>query len=100
MQADWEFNDEYSYADGEIAGTTLFYDRSAAETECRRLNDEFYAHETPEEFQLDWAFYFPDELPGDKSEDQITWDDVKAAGGWRDPYSIRELTIPGIHTHE
>lgn len=100
MQADWEFNDQYSYADGEIVGTTLFYDRSAAETECWRLNDEFYARETPDEFQLDWTYYFPDDLPAGKSEDEITWDDVKAAGYWKDPFSIRELTVPGAHVHQ
>lgn len=95
MEADWEFNDQYSYADGERAGGTLYYDRPAAEAECRRLNEEFYARETPDEFQLDWTLYFPGDLPDGKSEDEITWADVKAAGTWRDPYWIRELIVPG-----
>lgn len=97
MEVDWKFHGEYSFAEGERAGFTLYYDRSAVDAECRRLNDEFYGRETPDEFQLDWAFYFPDDLPHGKSEVDITWDDVKAVRGWRDPYFVRELTVPGDH---
>jgi hypothetical protein len=100
LGANWEYNDEFSYADGETAGSTLFYDQSAAEAECRRCNEDFYVNESPQEFHLDFAYCFPEGLPDGKSEEDITWDDVQAAGCWEEPFRIFELTVPGGLPHE
>jgi len=99
MQHGWEHNDEISYASGELAHATLYYAQDAAETACQQLNDEFYAEQTPAEFDLDWQLYFPDGWPDELDVDAVTWDQVKAAG-WSDPYFLRELTIPGVTAHE
>lgn len=99
MQQGWEHNDEYSYTSGELAHSTLYYDRTAAEAACQKLNDEFYANETPTEFDLDWFLYFPQGLPAGQMEEDVTWDHVINAG-WDDIYFLRELTIPGVTADE
>lgn len=99
LQQGWEHNDEFSYPAGELAHSTLYYDRAAAEAACRQWNDEFYAEQTPAEFDVDWSLYFPEGLPEDLDEASVTWDHLKEAG-WEDPYSLRELTIPGVSADE
>ena len=88
-----------SYAAGELAHATLYYDRAAAEAACQKLIDDFYAEQTPAEFEVDWQLYFSDGLPSDLSEDEVTWDQLKVRG-WADPYFLRELTIPGVTANE
>ena len=95
MEPNWHFNDEYTYAEGEVTHSTLYYDRAAAEAACRELNDQFYAGQTPAEFELDWATYFPGGLPDGRTEEDVTWDDVKQTDCWTDPFLLHELTIPG-----
>ncbi len=93
-EPDWHYNDEFTYADGEVTRATLYYDLAAAEIACRALNDRFYAGQSPQDFELDWETYFPDGLPDGNSEDEITWDEVKRSG-WTDPFLLLELTLPG-----
>ncbi len=99
IEENWEYNDEFTYSVGELAHDALYYDRAAAEAACRNCNADFYRHQSPDDFGLDWSLYFPDGLPGDKLECDVTWDEVKAAG-WTDPYFLRELTVPGVNPHE
>lgn len=99
MQQGWELNDEYSYMSGELAHSTLYYDHAAAEAACQKLNDEFYAEQTPTEFDLDWSLYFPQGLPAGLMEEDVTWAQVIVAG-WDDIYFLRELTIPEVTADE
>jgi hypothetical protein len=84
----WEYNDEWTGQEGEYPQREIYYDKGAADAECQRLVAEFFARETPSEFQIDWSFYFPD---GVDDEAAITWDDVRVEG-FPDPYYVMELT--------
>ena len=77
----WEYDDEGQSPSGEYPRTDLYYDRSAAEAECRRLCEEFYGAEPPEEFVRDL------EPAGDD------WESALAAGV-PEPFYVLELTIP------
>ena len=99
MQQGWEHNDEFSYASGELAHSTLYYDQASAEAACQTLNDEFYAQQTPAEFDVEWYEYFPHGLPDGLTEDEVTWDRLKEEG-WADIYFLRELTVPGVTADE
>lgn len=87
----WEYNDEFSYMDGESPRTELFYDRCAADIACQRLCDEFFQAQTPVELEFDWDIYF---FPDDVDEETLTWAEARAAG-FPDPYYVLELSYPG-----
>ncbi len=90
----WEYNDEFTYPSGESPREEVYFDRAAAATECQRLCAEFFAAQTPEEFELDWDAY-RDELPEDRADaTDITWDELRAVG-FPEPYYVLELTTPG-----
>lgn len=99
LELNWQYNDEFSYSEGEFAHFTLYYDRAAAESACAEFNSAFYAAQSPARFEIDWATYFPDGLAEGQTESDITWNDVKERG-WNDPYFVHELTIPGGNTGE
>lgn len=99
LRQEWEYNDEWTYPVGETAMTDLYYDQAAAEAACRKLNEEFYAHQTPAEFEVDLSNYFPEGLSEGKSETDITWEELQAAG-WPDPFLLQQLSIPGVEPHE
>ena len=84
----WEYNDEWAFAEGELPQREVYYDKDAADAECQRLIAEFFAQETPAEFEIDWSFYFPD---GVEDEESVTWNQVQAEG-FPDPYYVLELT--------
>lgn len=91
----WEYNDEFTYPEGEYPQSVLYHDRAAADAECRRLCDEFFAAQTPEEFEIDWESY----LPGcygrpDFDESTVNWDELRKAG-FPEPFYVLELTSPG-----
>ena len=90
----WEYNDEFSFVEGESPQTDLFYDQSTAETACRRLCDEFFNAQTPAELEFDWDTYF---YPDDFDEEALTWAEARAAG-FPDPYHVLELSHPGAPT--
>lgn len=92
----WEYNDEFSYVEGEIPHTELFYDQAEAEAECLRLCQEFFAAQSPAEFEIDWDHYF---FPSgydepDFDQETMTWEQVREAG-FPDPYYVLELNLPG-----
>ena len=90
----WEYNDEFSYPEGEYPESRLFYDRADADAECRRRCDEFFAAQTPAEFEVQFELYLADRLQHPEfDEDAVTWAELQAAG-FPDPYYILELTAP------
>ena len=97
MALNWQYNDEYSYAEGEYARADLFYDLATAEVECRRLCEEFFTrlYPTPASFEPDWDSYRDNlDLDPDMDESEVTWAQLREAG-FPDPYFVQELTIPG-----
>jgi hypothetical protein len=78
----WEYNDEYSYEDGEHVLNQVYYDQETALAECKRLCDQFFAGQTPTDFECDWNW-----LDIDETDD---WDAVRAAG-FPDPYYVKEM---------
>lgn len=90
----WEYDDEFHYPEGQYPQPRLFYDRTEADTECRRLCGAFFAEQTPEDFEIDWSLYSPDRAsePG-FDESSVTWDEVRALG-FPDPYFVLELSVP------
>jgi hypothetical protein len=89
----WEYNDECSYPEGEYARDELYYDRAAAEAECQRLCADFFAAQTPVEFEVDWTSYDLDR-GADFDPASVTWDELRVAG-FPEPYSVQRLTVPG-----
>ena len=90
----WEYNDEFTYQVGEYPRDDIYFDRATADAACQRLCDEFYAAQTPEEFELDWDSY-RDELPEERMDAaDVTWEELRAAG-FPDPYYVMKLTHPG-----
>ncbi len=92
---DWQYNDEYSYAEGTSVSTELYYDRAAADVACRNRCDQFFQldYPTPADFQPDWDAYDLTRDP-DFDEAQVTWAELRRAG-FPDPYFVLELTVPG-----
>jgi hypothetical protein len=89
----WEYNDEFSYREGEYPQEQLFYERAAADAECRLLCDTFFSSQTPDEFGVDLGCYdFTKEL--DFEDFNVTWEELRAAG-FPEPYYVKELTVPG-----
>lgn len=94
----WEYNDEFTFPEGQYPQSRLFYDRGEADAECERLCAAFFSEQTPEEFELDWSVYGPErasELGFDESS--VTWDEVRALG-FPDPYFVLELSTPEVKT--
>lgn len=91
----WEYNDEFAYPEGEYPQSVLYDNRAAADAECRRLCDEFFAAQTPEEFEIDWESYLPGcyDRPG-FDESAVSWDELREAG-FPDPFYVLELSTPG-----
>jgi hypothetical protein len=83
----WLYNDEVTVPDGVIPEPVFFRDRAVAERECARRCAEFFAAQTPQEFEVDFDNY------GDGSEDlaALTWDDLRERG-FPDPYMLLPLT--------
>jgi len=86
----WEYNDEFTYAEGAFPRTQLFFEKALADTECQRLCAEFFAAETPAEFEVDYATYFDETTSGDFDEHAVTWEALRERG-FPDPYYVLEL---------
>ena len=80
----WEYNDEFTYPEGERVGDRVYFDRAEADRECRRRCEAFFAGESPQAFEADFAAY-------DGDRDTATWDDLRAAG-FPDPHRVQELS--------
>ena len=86
----WEYNDEFTYAEGAFPRAQLYFDKTHADTECERLRVEFYAAETPAEFEVDFATYFNEATRRDFDEHAVTWEALRERG-FPDPYYVLEL---------
>lgn len=90
----WEYNDEFTYEEGQYPRPTLYYDRNEADAACKRLCDAFFAEQSPDEFEVDWSLYAPPRASERGfDESTVTWDEVRAEG-FPDPYSVLELVYP------
>lgn len=85
----WEYNDEYTYPDGERALPKVYFDEQVAAAECQRLCQEFFEQATPLDWEVDFGSY-QDELPDDATEDTVTWEQLRQAG-YPDPYYVQEM---------
>lgn len=84
MQLGWEYNDEFTYPEGEFLRSKLFLDKASADAECERLCAEFFAAKMPDEFEVDIdTFHLADRDPA-----TITWDELRIAG-FPDPFSVQ-----------
>ena len=87
MEQRWQYSDEFYLADGGCARLTLFYSKDEAAAECRRLCEEFFATESPEEYSDEMESYL-DSDSYDPAE--VTWDQLRDAG-YEGPYRVEEL---------
>ncbi len=97
----WEHNDEWAFEEGEFPQPQVYYDKTLADAACQRQVEDFFDLETPAEFDIDWAYYFPD---GVDDEQAVTWEQVRAAG-FPEPFYVMELTAAaapptGASAHE
>ena len=86
----WEYNDEFTYAEGAFPHTQLFFEKALADTECQRLCTEFFAAETPAEFEVDFATYYDESIGREFDEHAVTWEALRERG-FPDPYYVLEL---------
>ena len=90
VELGWEHNDEFTCAEGETPLTQLFFNKALADAECQRLCAEFFAAETPTEFEVDFAAYLDEAEHHGFDELTITWEGLRARG-FPDPYYVLEL---------
>ena len=90
MELGWEYNDEFTYPEGEFLRSNMFLNKASADAECERLCAEFFARETPEAFEVDLEGYHL----ADRNPATVTWDELRAAG-FPDPYYVHL-----VHTAE
>ena len=90
VELGWEHNDEFTSAEGETPLTQLFFDKALADTECQRLSAEFFAAETPTEFEVDFAAYLGEAEHHSFDEHAVTWEALRERG-FPDPYYVLEL---------
>ena len=90
VELGWQYNDEFTYADGEVPRTTLFFDQALADAECRHLCAGFFTAETPTEFEVDFASYFDEAEHCGFEERAVTWEALRERG-FPDPYYVLEL---------
>lgn len=100
MAIHWEYNDEWSYAEGTTPRTELYYDRDQAQAACQQLCDEFFtaAYPLPIDFVPNWNDYDFARHP-DFDEETVTWDELRAEG-FPDPFFVQKLVVPGDQAHE
>ncbi|MFO1045857.1 MAG: hypothetical protein U0941_29085 [Planctomycetaceae bacterium] len=84
MELGWEYNDEFTYPEGEFLRSNMFLNKASADAECERLCVEFFAAETPEGFEVDLEGYHL----ADRDPATVTWDELRAAG-FPDPYFVQ-----------
>lgn len=90
MERGWEYNDEFTYSEGEFLRSNMFLSKAAADAECERLCAEFFVAETPEQFEVDLEGYH---LAG-RDPATVTWEELRTAG-FPDPYYVHL-----VHTAE
>ena len=90
LEQHWEHNDEFNVPHGEYAHFQLYYCKAEADAACQRLNEAFFAVEPPDDYLDEMETYL---APGTYDHDEVTWDQLRAAG-YPGPYSAQAL-----HTH-
>ncbi len=90
VEVGWEHNDEFTHTAGEFPRTEVFFDEAAADSECRPLCTEFFAAETPTEFEVDFADHFNEAGQPNFDEDAVTWEALRERG-FPNPYYVLEL---------
>ncbi|MDB5385324.1 MAG: hypothetical protein JWM11_970 [Planctomycetaceae bacterium] len=90
VEQNWEHNDEFFVPKGESAHLSLYYSETEAQTECQRLNDEFFAQEPSDDYLDEMETYLE---PDSYDPDEITWDQLRAAG-YGGPFRVRALHTP------
>ena len=86
----WENNDEFTFAEGAFPRTQLYFDKAQIDSECERLCAEFFATETPAEFEVDFATYFDEATCRDFDEHAVCWEALRERG-FPDPFYVLEL---------
>lgn len=81
----WEYNDEWTYQEGESPLPQVYFDEDVANAECQRMCDEFFASQSPHDFEVDWNGLELDE----DDDEQNTWGAVCDAG-FPNPYYVME----------
>lgn len=91
VEVGWEHNDEFTFQEGEFPRKKLYYKREEAEAECRRLCEEFFQAQTPEEFEVDFVGFLWERMakPGFDHR-MVTWDELRKAG-FPDPFHVLEV---------
>lgn len=89
VELGWEYNDEFTYQEGEYPLPKVYFDRQEADRECARRCREFFAAQTPEEFEVDFDQYRPD-LPPGATPQSVTWEQLREAG-FKQPYIVQEM---------
>ena len=84
VEVGWEYNDEFTYEQGESPRLIVYFNREEADAECKRLCDEFFAQQSPQEFPVYFECY---EVP-----DTASWEELLEAG-FPDPFSVMELQV-------
>jgi len=90
VEQHWQHNDEFFVPDGEYTHLQLFYSEAEAVAECRRLNDEYFATESPDEYRDEMERHLEAET---YDSTEVTWDQLRAAG-YRGPYRVQDLHTP------
>ncbi|MFO1045222.1 MAG: hypothetical protein U0941_25885 [Planctomycetaceae bacterium] len=90
LELGWEYNDEFTYPEGEFLRSNMFLNKAAADAECERLCIEFFAAQTPEDFEVDLEGY----RLADRDPATVTWEELRAAE-FPDPYYVQL-----VHTAE
>jgi hypothetical protein len=102
----WNYNDEYSYAQGQYLTENIFIDKAAAERHCRKCIEQFYEEEDPDEFVMsDTAL--PESWNDWSRQERWQWllgnasraDDEPGQfgdgyGEVEVPFEVREMTLP------
>lgn len=85
VELGWEYNDEAAWPEGQYPRTVIYRDKEEAEAECRRLQEAFFARQTPQEFEVDVASW-------DCDPETATWEELIAAG-FPEPYYVQEMQL-------
>ena len=87
----WQYNDEYTYAEGEDVLPKVYFDQHEAEAECQRRCRQFFTTQTPQDFEVCFELY-RDGFPEDATEETVTWEQLRNAG-FPQPYWVKELEV-------
>jgi len=89
----WEYNDEFTYEAGESALAKVYFSLGDAQAECLRLCDEFFAGQTPTDFEADFCLYLPEQSGSPEfDESAVSWDELRD-GSFPDPFYVQPMEV-------